>query len=162
VEEICRFSGAEPCNYNLPSQIVVGGAPPSVEEAARMARNRGGKVLPLNVSGAFHTSLMSDAAARFSTIVDRFDVADPVIPVVSNVTAQPMRTAQAVRDDLKRQIRMPVRWYQSIETMIGRGVSSFVEVGPGKVLTALLRRGAPNVAASTIDGAEALSAATNV
>lgn len=162
VHEICRLSGAEPCNYNAPTQIVLGGPPTVIEHASRLAKDRGGKVLPLNVSGAFHTSLMRDAAALFAAMVDEIEIHDPLIPVISNVTALPLRRANAVAEDLKRQMASPVRWYQSIESMVNSGIGAFVEIGPGRVLTALLKRIAPGATAISIDGAAALTSPTNV
>ncbi len=162
VQEICRLSGAEPCNYNAPTQIVLGGPPSVIEHASRLAKDRGGKVLPLNVSGAFHTSLMGDVMTPFAAMVDEIEILDPLIPVVSNVTALPLHSAKAVGEDLKRQMQSPVRWYQSIESMINSGIGAFVEVGPGRVLTALLKRIAPQATAVSIDGAAALTSPTNV
>ncbi|HEU4758670.1 MAG TPA: ACP S-malonyltransferase, partial [Dehalococcoidia bacterium] len=85
VDEICRLSAAQACNYNAPTQLVVGGPPDAVAAAAALARERGAKALPLNVSGAFHTPLMADAARDFARLVDAVPLRDPVIPVVGNV-----------------------------------------------------------------------------
>ncbi len=161
-EEVCRLSGAETCNYNAPTQIVVGGAPDVVARASGLARQRGARVLPLNVSGAFHTSLMTGAAAEFARAADEVPIADPVIPVISNVAGRPLASAGEVRAELKEQLTSPVRWHQSMTAMTGQGVQTFVEVGPGRVLSALLRRIAPAATALSIDGTSALPSLTNV
>ncbi len=159
--EICRESGAEACNYNAPTQIVLGGTEEALEKASALARHRGGRTLPLNVSGAFHTSLMSSAVADLAAVIDRVHIAAPQIPVISNVSARPLEDADSVRTDLKEQITRPVMWHQSIMTMISSGVSRFVEVGPGRVLTAQLQRSNPEVHTHSLDGARAASP-TNV
>jgi [acyl-carrier-protein] S-malonyltransferase len=162
VAGICAESGAEACNYNGPTQIVIGGAAEAVSRACTLARERGGRGLPLNVSGAFHTSLMVSAATKFAAVVDNATLNNPTIPVISNVTARPLRSAAEARTDLKEQIARPVLWQQSLTTMIQAGVAQFIEIGPGKGLTAQLKRSAPDVAAIAIDGAEALASTSNV
>lgn len=161
-DELCRLSGAEPCNYNSPFQIVVGGTPAAVSRASALARERGGRVLPLNVSGAFHTSLMQGAAAEFARAVQQVALADPVIPVVGNVTARPLTVAEEVRAELKQQLVSPVLWHQSVTAIVGAGVDTFVEVGPGRVLSSLMKRAAPGVTSISIDGAAALPRRSNV
>ena len=157
VDEICRLSGAEPCNYNSPGQVVVGGTPPAVAQAATLAKESGGRAIPLNVSGAFHTSLMATAAEEFARAVQDTPVSDPVIPVLGNVSGRPLADSDAVRAELRQQIVSPVLWQQSVEAMTRAGVNTFIEVGPGRVLTALLKRIAPEAAAISIDGAAAPS-----
>jgi len=162
VEAICAAAGAELCNYNAPGQVVVGGRPEAVETACRLAKERGGRGLPLRVSGAFHTSLMERAAARFCEAVARFPVRDPLVPVIGNVSGAPLRTAEDVRRELREQIRRPVRWHQSVRQMLDEGIASFVEVGPGRVLTGMLKRTAPQVKAISCDSAEALAMLADV
>ena len=160
--DICDRSGAEACNYNAPTQIVLGGTPEAIEKAAALAKQMGGRALPLNVSGAFHTSLMSSAREDFAAAVDKISIIRPRIPVISNVSAEPLTSAGSVRTDLKDQITRPVRWHQSITAMIASGVQTFVEVGPGRVLTAQLQRSDPGVRATAVDGARAAAAQSNV
>ena len=162
VADICALSGAEPCNYNSPSQIVVGGTVFAVEAACRLAKERGGRGLPLNVSGAFHTSLMDSAARDFAHVLDGCTVHNPSIPVVGNVTATCLKDAMSIVADLAQQISAPVRWSQSISFMIDRGVSSIMEIGPGHALTATLKRSYPNVTPISIDGSAALASPSNV
>ncbi len=150
VETICRESGAEPCNYNAEGQVVVGGTPEAVATATALAKERGGKAAPLNVSGAFHTSLLNEAAEEFALVVDATTIAAPTIPVVGNVSGRPMTSAEDVRSDLRVQMIRPVLWRQSVAVMSGLGVETFVETGPGRVLTSLMKRTAPKAKAVTI------------
>lgn len=162
VADICRLSGAEPCNYNSPSQIVVGGTVFAVGAACRLAKERGGRGLPLNVSGAFHTSLMDSAARNFTHVLEGFTAHDPSIPIVGNVTATCLTDATSIVADLAKQISAPVRWSQSISFMIDQGVSRIMEIGPGHALTATLKRSYPDVTPISIDCAAALTSPSNV
>ena len=140
VAELCAETGAELCNLNATGQIVVGGTPEAVDRAATAAEERGARrVVRLNVGGAFHTSLMEPAAERMAPLLDDAAIVDPQLPVIGNVAAEPLRTAAEVRADLKAQIRNPVRWRDTVLAMRAMGVDSFVEIGPGTVLTGLVR-----------------------
>ena len=140
VAELCAETGAELCNLNATGQIVVGGTPEAVDRAATAAEERGARrVIRLNVGGAFHTSLMEPAAERMAPLLDDATIADPQLPVIGNVAAASLRTAAEVRADLKAQIRNPVRWRDTVLAMRGMGVDSFIEIGPGTVLTGLAR-----------------------
>jgi [acyl-carrier-protein] S-malonyltransferase len=161
-DEICRLSEAEPCNYNGPTQIVVGGTPEAVEKACALAKERGGRGLPLQVSGAFHTSLMASAAERFASVLEGTPLEDPVIPVIGNVTGRPLTTAAEVRDELSLQLTSPVLWHASVAGMNGGGVRTFVEIGPGRVLTGMIKRSLPDAATVALDGIEALNGARRV
>jgi len=151
VEEICRESGAEIANYNAATQTVVGGPPQAVERACTLAKERGGRGLPVKVSGAFHTSLMEPAAESFARLLADAEVAGPAIPVVGNVSGRTLTSAADVRADLAQQIRRPVRWHQSIDAMEAAGARRAIEVGPGKVLTAQLKRSHPRLDARSIE-----------
>ncbi len=140
VESVCAETGAEVCNLNATGQIVVGGTVPAVERAAKLAEARGARrVVMLNVGGAFHSSLMTSAAEAMALIITDADVSDPVTPVVGNVEATLLTTAEAVRDDLTVQIKRPVRWRDTVLCMQELGIERYVEMGPGKVLTGLAR-----------------------
>ncbi|HEY7270497.1 MAG TPA: ACP S-malonyltransferase, partial [Dehalococcoidia bacterium] len=131
----------------MPTQIVVGGSRANVEKAMALAKERGAqRALELNVSGAFHSRLMRPAVEGLTKAVQGVPVTDAAVPFVSNVTARPMLTAAEVRAELPKQIVSPVRWHQSIATMSAAGVSTFVEFGPGRVLTGMIRRLAPGAA----------------
>ncbi len=162
VQQICRESGAEPANYNGPTQIVVGGDMAAVELATTLAKERGGKVLPVKVAGAFHTALMKGASATFAPFVAAVPLRDAMIPVVSNVTALPLTDTTAIRADLVAQVARPVLWAQSIARMLEQGIDTFVEIGPGKALSGMLKRIAPGARALNIDNVNALAGVLHV
>jgi len=141
LEGLCAAHGASLCNMNAPGNITIGGARAAVEAASAAATEAGAsRVVPLTVAGAFHTPLMASAAAGMRSVVDAVAFAAPSVPVVSNVTAQPLTSAAGLGDELVDQITSPVRWVDSVRTMLDSGVTSFIEFGPGKVLTGLVRR----------------------
>ncbi|HEY8766005.1 MAG TPA: ACP S-malonyltransferase [Dehalococcoidia bacterium] len=162
VAEICRESGAEVANYNAPTQTVIGGTPTAVERACALAKEHGGRGLSVNVSGAFHTSLMEPAAREFARVLDPVAISEPAIAIIGNVSAQPMTTVEDVRADLGQQIRSPVRWYQSIDTAQANGVRRVIELGPGRILTSQLKRSHPDLELGSLDEAAALKAASGV
>ena len=140
VAALCAETGAELCNLNATGQIVVGGTPEAVDRAAAAAEAAGARrVIRLNVGGAFHTSLMQPAAEQMAPVLDAAEIADPQVPVIGNVDAAPLTTADQVRADLKAQIRKPVRWRDTVLAMRELGVDTYVEIGPGTVLTGLAR-----------------------
>ena len=141
VAALCEESGAELCNLNSPGQAVIGGTLDAVARAIELARTRGARHLArLNVSGAFHTSLMGPAADGMAQAIAGVSLAKARVPVVANSSAQPMVTAAAIRDELLRQLCRPVLWQRSVEYMVAEGATCFVEIGPGRVLTSLIRR----------------------
>jgi [acyl-carrier-protein] S-malonyltransferase len=127
---------------NCPGQIVVSGEMKGVEEVARRAAEEAGarRVVPLEVSGPFHSSLMEPAAARLKQELDMVDMKDAQYPLVANVTARPVTQAEEIRSLLVKQVRSPVLWEQSIEWLVASGVDTFIEIGPGKVLAGLIRK----------------------
>jgi [acyl-carrier-protein] S-malonyltransferase len=130
-----------PANLNSPEQIVISGSTPGVARAGEMAKERGAKkVVPLQVSAPFHCALMQPAQDRLAEVLKAIKVHDPRFPIVANVTADVTKDGARERDLLVRQVTAPVRWVESIRTMIDEGAGFFVEVGPGKVLTGLLRQ----------------------
>ena len=140
VAALCAETGAELCNLNATGQIVVGGTPEAVDRAVIAAEAAGARrVIRLNVGGAFHTSLMQPAAEQMAPVLDAAEIADPQVPIIGNVEAAPLTTAAEVREDLKAQIRRPVRWRDTVLAMREMGVETFVEIGPGAVLTGLVR-----------------------
>jgi [acyl-carrier-protein] S-malonyltransferase len=162
VAEICRESGAEVANYNAPTQTVIGGRPDAVDRACVLAKERGGRGLPVNVSGAFHTSLMEPAAREFARVLETVEIGEPAIPVIGNVSAQPLATADDVQADLREQIRSPVRWYQSMDTAQANGVRRVIELGPGRILTSQLKRSHPGLELGSLDEAAALGVKSSV
>jgi [acyl-carrier-protein] S-malonyltransferase len=144
VMEVCRQTGAEVCNLNLNNQTVIGGSPQAVAAAMEAARARGARnAVELRVSGAFHSSLMQPAAEGLAAAVDEASIREPAVPVVANSTAAAVTSSDAIRDELRRQVSSPVRWHESVKLMADTGVTSFLEFGPGRVLTGLVKRLAP-------------------
>jgi [acyl-carrier-protein] S-malonyltransferase len=128
-------------NFNSPGQVVVSGQPGAVEAAMAAAKAAGGKLaVKLPVSGAFHSPLMADAAAEMAELLDAAEFHDARIPVIQNTSAAPATDATALRDALKPQMTGAVRWTESVQAMIALGATRFVEVGPGNVLTGLVKR----------------------
>ena len=142
-------------NYNSPGQVVISGEVKAVEAASQYAKEMGArKVIPLSVSGAFHSRLMADAAEKLAIELNRpcFDNAD--IPVVANVTADFVYDVDEIRDCLERQIAGSVRWQESVARMVDDGVTLFVELGAGKVLSGLIKRIADSVEVANISDVE--------
>ena len=145
VEEVCREASqgqvVSPANLNSPGQVVIAGDAGAVARAVELAKTRGARrAVTLNVSAPFHCLLMQPAQERLAQDLEGAQIADPQIPLVNNVDAQVVRSALAVRDGLKRQVTSAVRWEESIRVLRAQGAELFVEVGPGKVLTGLLRQ----------------------
>jgi len=144
-------------NYNSPGQVVVSGEKKAVDEACRIASEMGAKrAITLNVAGAFHSPLMEPARRKLEQRLADVQIEPPGLTVVSNVTGQAARTPDEIRDLLARQVTSSVRWTDCVRTLVSLGCGEFIEIGPGKVLTGLLRRIAPEAAATNIDGAETL------
>jgi [acyl-carrier-protein] S-malonyltransferase len=145
LDEICREAAqgdvVSPANLNSPGQVVIAGSAAAVARAAELAKGRGAKrAIMLNVSAPFHCALMKPAQDRLSVDLDATHVEDPKMPLVNNVSAQVVTSASIVRDGLKQQVTSPVRWDESIRRLRAEGVELFVEVGPGKVLSGLVRQ----------------------
>lgn len=128
-------------NVNAPGQVVISGAIDAVQGASAACREAGARrVMPLDVSGAFHSPLMAEAAARFAIALAQAPLSDPEIPVVGNVDAAAVRDADGIRERLRRQLEAPVRWIDTVATLRSLGGDVLVEVGPGSVLCGLVRR----------------------
>ena len=145
VEEICREAAqgqvVSPANLNSPGQTVISGHTAAVERAMEAAKAAGAKrALRLPVSAPFHCRLLEPAAARLAVHFESVQFADLKVPLVSNVDADLIDAGAAARDALLRQVPAPVRWEESVRKLIALGCDTFVEVGPGKVLTGLLRQ----------------------
>ncbi len=145
VEEACREAAqgevVSPANLNSPGQVVIAGHATAVERAAQRCRAMGARrAVPLPVSAPFHCALMEAAGKRLAEDLRRLSFADPEVPVVNNVDAAVVRSGEACRDGLVRQVSAPVRWQQCVERLAAEGVTTFVEVGPGNVLSGLIRK----------------------
>lgn len=144
VDEICLSleSGyASPANYNCPGQIVISGEKEAVEEAMKRAKEAGAKrALPIAVSVPSHCTLMADASRRLAELLDRIELRNPTIPVVNNADAMFLNDITSIKKSLVHQLNSPLLWEDSIRTMADSGIEIFVEVGPGKVLSGLIKR----------------------
>jgi len=149
INDVCtrvRSGVCVPANFNSRGQVVISGDISGVNEAIEMAREAGAKrILELKVSGAFHSPLMLSAAKGLSDGLESTDMKNPEFPVASNVTAQLVHSAMEARELLVEQVTSPVRWKDSISTMLDAGVTSFVELGPGRVLCGLNRKNAKGI-----------------
>ena len=158
--EVCRRTGAEVCNLNAPGQVVIGGSHDAVAAAVREALAAGARrAIELQVTGAFHTSLMRPAVEGMRRALAEVDLRDPQVPLVANVSGRPLTDAEELTDELIHQLDHPVQWQRSVEYMSGQGVASFAEIGPGRVLTGLIRRIAPEAQVWNIDGQASIEAA---
>lgn len=143
--EICREAEqgeiVSPANFNSPGQIVIAGHATAVNRAIEIAKTRGfRKAMLLPVSAPFHSALMAPAGERLREVLDKITISDMTTPVVTNVEAVPNKDASRVRDLLVTQVSAPVKWDTSVRKMVADGVTSFVEIGPGKVLSGLVKR----------------------
>jgi len=155
--EVCQETGARIANINCPGQIVVSGAEDNLTQAMDLAKIRGAyRLIRLQVSGAFHTPLMQPAVDGMAEIIATLSFAEPAVPIIGNTTAQPLTTANSVKEELLRQLCNCVQWQRSVEYMVSDGVSTFIELGPGKVLAGLIKRIDKNVKIVNIGDADAI------
>lgn len=140
-EEAAQGEVVSVANINAPGQIVIAGTKAGVDRAIEVAKKRGvRRAVPLPVSAPFHCALMKPAEERLKPVLDEAHLKDLWMSLISNVDASPIGTAHAVRNALVRQVVSPVRWVESVEKMIAMGVRRIVEIGPGSVLTGLIKR----------------------
>ena len=148
---------AEIANYNCPGQIVITGPKAAVEEASVKLKEAGARrVLPLTVSGPFHSSMLQNAGKELEKELSKVEFSSLKIPYVTNVTAQYVTDFKETKDLLAKQISSSVRWQQSVEKMLEDGVDTFVEIGPGKTLTGFMKKIAPDAKAYNIQKVEDL------
>jgi [acyl-carrier-protein] S-malonyltransferase len=145
VAAVCRNASkagvVEAVNLNCPGQVAIAGDIAGLKAAEPLLKEAGAKrVITLPVSAPFHSSLMIPAGEKLAKDLDATTIADPSIPVVANVSADYVRTGQEVRASLLKQVYSPVRWEESIRLMVAEGIQAFVEVGPGKVLSGLIKK----------------------
>ncbi len=141
VRKVASESGAEIANLNCPGQVVISGTPEAIDKANSLALERGAKrVINLEVSGAFHSSLMQSASRKLAGALRTIDIKPPQIPLVSNVTAVAEINPDKIKDNLIRQLTSSVLWENSVRFMIEQGVDRFFEIGPGRVLKGLMRK----------------------
>ncbi len=145
IAAICRrvskSQPVQPANFNCPGQVVISGSTEGVEAASKACRSAGARrVVPLAVSGPFHSSLMKPAAVKMKDVLDGLTWHDARYPIIANSTAEPEEKAAAIREHLIEQLYSPVRWSESVKRLVALGVDTFVEVGPGRVLSGLIRK----------------------
>ena len=141
VAALCEQHGASLCNENAPGNISIGGPVEAVQAASEAATAAGAtRVVALNVAGAFHTPLMQTAAEGMRSVLASAAFIDPHTPVVSNVTGKPLTAASVLPGELTEQITAPVLWVDGVRTMLALGCTSFIEFGPGRVLTGAIKR----------------------
>lgn len=128
-------------NLNCPGQIVISGTAMGVEKASAIAKEKGAKrAIPLDVSGPFHSELMKPAANQLQDVLSELNFQDAKIPVVANVTAESVYRQDEIKELLVKQLYSPVRWEESVRAMIENGVTTFIEIGPGKILSGLVKK----------------------
>lgn len=128
-------------NLNCPGQIVISGTKEGVEKAGSLAKERGAKrAIPLTVSGPFHSSLMQPAAQKLAAAIEEVEMKEPAIPVVSNVTSVLLEEVAEIKKEMIDQVSSPVQWEQNVKTLLELGVDIFIECGPGKVLSGLVKK----------------------
>lgn len=143
VEELCaQVDGiVVPANYNCPGQLVISGAIPAVEQACELMKEAGAKrALLLPVGGAFHSPLMKPAEEKLAAAINATKFQEPICPVYQNVSTTPISDPAVIQSNLIKQLTAPVKWTQSVQNMVADGASTFIEVGPGKVLQGLVKK----------------------
>lgn len=162
IEEVCQEASAigvvSPANYNTPSQIVIGGEVAAVDKAVELLKDAGVKrLIPLNVSGPFHTALLKPASERLAEVLETVEFSDFVLPLVGNTEATVMEK-ERVSELLTRQVMEPVRFYDSIAKMQEAGVTEFIEIGPGKVLSGFIKKIDKSADVRQVEDVESLNA----
>ena len=141
VREICQETGCEIANLNCPGQVVVSGRLQNLEELSKVATERGAKrVIPLDVSGAFHCSLMKEAAGKLRTEIEKIAFHEPLYPLISNVDACEQTDPNVIKENLIKQVDSATYWEASMKYLLNKGVDTFFEIGPGSVLKGLFKK----------------------
>lgn len=162
IEEACQTASqlgvVSPANYNTPGQIVIGGDVAAVDKAVELLKEAGVKrLIPLNVSGPFHTALLKPASEQLAQVLAETEFADFQLPLVGNTEADIMETGR-IKELLTRQVMEPVRFYDSIAKMQEAGVTEFIEIGPGKVLSGFLKKIDKSAVVYHVESVETLTA----
>lgn len=161
VSDICRtvsqYGIIEAVNFNCPGQIVIAGDVKAGEEAVKLALEKGAiKAITLEVSGAFHSSLMNEASQKFSQELAKYEIKNAGIPLITNFNADQTKDAAQIRECMIKQVNNPVRWEESINKMLAVGVDTFIEVGPGRVLSGLVKRIDKNITILNVEDEKSL------
>lgn len=156
LNEIGEQTGTRIANINSPGQIVISGATDNLARALEAVKARGARAIPLPVSAAFHSTVMQPAADGLSQAIASLTFRPASVPIIANTTALPVVEPESLKDELRRQLCNCVRWQQSVEYMISHGVTTFIELGPGKVLAGLIKRINKDVRVVNVGDAEAI------
>ncbi len=141
VKQICKATNTQIANLNSPGQIVISGKISDIERAAELSKQqKARKTLVLDVSGAFHSSIMDEASDQLKTYIDKVNFSNATVPVVANFSAEPLTDAESIKDNLIKQVNNTTKWEKSIRYMIENGITNFMEIGPGNVLKGLMRK----------------------
>jgi [acyl-carrier-protein] S-malonyltransferase len=160
--EVCEKSDTVMANINSPGQIVISGAKENIAWAMELAAAAGAsRVVPLQVSGAFHSPLMQPAVEGMTKFIDATAFKNPSIPIIGNVTALPLTTPEDIKTELKKQLINPVQWIRTIEYMAKQGVTLFIEIGPGRVLAGLIKRINKEAAVQNLNDLTSIQALNN-
>jgi [acyl-carrier-protein] S-malonyltransferase len=155
---LAGMNDAWPANYNTPTQTVIAGTTAGLEAATKRLQSAGAKrVLPLNVSAAFHTPLMAPAAEQLRATLDRIEWRAPRIPVMANLTGRPHQGGDRIPQVMEMQLRSPVRWAACVQMLVELGCDTFIEVGPKRALTGMMRELAPSATAAAVGTPDAIS-----
>ena len=158
VEEVCREAGAYPSNINSSQQVIISGDNDSLAIAVDLAKARGAKkAIKLSVGGAFHSILMEPARDSLMDFIESLNFSDPEIPLIGNVNAKPLENASQIKNELIEQLMSCVQWNDTIKYMSSNGLNDYIEFGPGKVLTGLIKRIDSNSSTMNIDSYESLN-----
>lgn len=162
LDDLCQKNGATMANINCPGQIVISGPVDAIQITCQQALAAGArKALPLEVAGAYHSPLMQPAALVLADVLNHSTMSQPSLTTFSNVTAQPHTSIESIRSLLVRQVCAPVLWEDGIRNMIDAGISTFIELGPGKALTGFMKRIDKTVTVVNVENVESLDAAVD-
>ncbi|MEW6002805.1 MAG: ACP S-malonyltransferase [Nitrospirota bacterium] len=160
VDDVClslKSGYASPANYNCPGQIVIAGEKDAVEDAMKLAREAGAKrVISLAVSVPSHCTLMADASKKLAEALDEIEFKDPVIPIVNNADAMFLNDTEGIKKSLISQLNRPLLWEDSIRVIVDSGINTFVEVGPGRVLSGLIKKIEPPATVFNVEDGKSL------
>ena len=157
--EVCTAAGVELANLNCPGQLVISGAAEKIAQACELAKAKGAKrALPLPVAGAYHSALMASAKPKLQSALAAVAMKSPIVPVISNVTAQPHGTPEEIQRRLVDQVTSSVRWEDSMRYLLAQGFTRFIELGPGKALSGFMKRIEPSAVMLNVADVESLEA----
>ncbi len=163
IEDICLQSGTDISNINCPGQTVISGSIEALAKGRSLAKMKGARGLVLlKVSGAFHSYLMEPIISEFSEVISSFAFHAPAIPIIANVSAQPLSDVDSIKEELVRQLRSCIQWQHCVEYMIDNGVTAFCEIGPGVVLSNLIKRITPRAQIFNVSGVDTVAQLGNL